>query len=184
MYLNPALYLQAYSILALLFVFSWVSSWIIILILTIKSPLWLLFIIVYMFTIGCSICHIAVVISNGFIHCSTTSDSFLRDNLDWLKRTTNWAKFTATASLGVIHQVCYKLSHTSCVGHAVALFVHAPRCDCFANPPSYHLSATKKYFRSSATTWWNSLLKSIPIDCNYNSFVFSVKDFYLNTQSN
>ena len=56
--------------------------------------------------------------------------------------------------------------------------------DCFSNPPSYHLSTTKKYFRSSATTWWNSLLKSIPIDCNYNSFIFSVKDFYLNTKSN
>ena len=55
------------------------------------------------------------------------------------------------------------------------------RCkDCFANPPSYHLSTTKNYLCSSATTWWNSLLKSIPIDCNYNSFVFSVKDFYLN----
>ena len=40
------------------------------------------------------------------MHCGTTSDSFLRDNLDWLKRATNWAKFTATASLGVIHQVC------------------------------------------------------------------------------
>jgi hypothetical protein len=30
---------------------------------------------------------------------------YLRDNLDWLARATNWAKFTATASLGVIHKV-------------------------------------------------------------------------------
>lgn len=51
-----------------------------------------------------SICHNAVVISNGLMHCGTTSDNFLRDNLEWLKRATNWAKFTATASLGVIHQ--------------------------------------------------------------------------------
>ena len=29
-----------------------------------------------------------------------------RDNLEWLARATNWAKFTATASLGVIHKVC------------------------------------------------------------------------------
>lgn len=28
-----------------------------------------------------------------------------RDNLEWLARATNWAKFTATASLGVIHKV-------------------------------------------------------------------------------
>ena len=27
-----------------------------------------------------------------------------RDNLEWLSRATNWAKFTATASLGVIHR--------------------------------------------------------------------------------
>ena len=29
---------------------------------------------------------------------------FYRDNLDWLSRATNWAKLTATASLGVIHR--------------------------------------------------------------------------------
>jgi hypothetical protein len=39
------------------------------------------------------------------MHCGTTSDQFLRDNLDWLAKATNWAKFTATASLGVIHKV-------------------------------------------------------------------------------
>jgi 26S proteasome regulatory subunit N2 len=38
------------------------------------------------------------------MHCGTTSDQFLRDNLDWLAKATNWAKFTATASLGVIHK--------------------------------------------------------------------------------
>jgi len=27
-----------------------------------------------------------------------------RDNLDWLAKSTNWAKFTATASLGVVHK--------------------------------------------------------------------------------
>lgn len=39
------------------------------------------------------------------MHCGTTSDQFLRDNLEWLARATNWAKFTATSSLGVIHKV-------------------------------------------------------------------------------
>ena len=34
----------------------------------------------------------------------TTSDTFLRDNLEWLSRATNWAKFTATATLGAIHK--------------------------------------------------------------------------------
>lgn len=51
-----------------------------------------------------SICHSATVVANAFMHCGTTSDQFLRDNLDWLARATNWAKFTATASLGVIHK--------------------------------------------------------------------------------
>lgn len=29
---------------------------------------------------------------------------YCRDNLEWLARATNWAKLTATASLGVIHR--------------------------------------------------------------------------------
>ncbi|XP_078488674.1 26S proteasome non-ATPase regulatory subunit 1 [Ciona intestinalis] len=51
-----------------------------------------------------SVCHNACVIANSYMHCGTTIDQFLRDNLDWLARATNWAKFTATSSLGVIHQ--------------------------------------------------------------------------------
>ncbi len=51
-----------------------------------------------------SVCHNATVIANGFMHCGTTHDSFLRDNLDWLSRATNWAKLSATASLGAIHR--------------------------------------------------------------------------------
>lgn len=51
-----------------------------------------------------SICHTATVIANGYMHSGTTSDQFLRDNLEWLARATNWAKMTATASLGVIHR--------------------------------------------------------------------------------
>ncbi|KAI1290272.1 26S proteasome non-ATPase regulatory subunit 1 [Halotydeus destructor] len=51
-----------------------------------------------------SVCHTATVISNSLMHCGTTSDQFLRDNLDWLARAVNWAKFTATASIGVIHK--------------------------------------------------------------------------------
>ncbi|XP_018493833.1 26S proteasome non-ATPase regulatory subunit 1 [Galendromus occidentalis] len=51
-----------------------------------------------------SVCHTATVIANSLMHCGTTSDTFLRDNLDWLARATNWAKFTAVSSLGVIHK--------------------------------------------------------------------------------
>merc|ERR1711970_553360 len=51
-----------------------------------------------------SICHTATVIANGLMHSGTTYDQFLRDNLDWLSRATNWAKLSATATLGVIHR--------------------------------------------------------------------------------
>merc|ERR1739846_85264 len=51
-----------------------------------------------------SVCHFATVVANGFMHCGTTHDAFLRDNLDWLARATNWDKLSATASLGVIHR--------------------------------------------------------------------------------
>lgn len=51
-----------------------------------------------------AITHNGTVIANAFMYAGTTSDKFLRDNLDWLARATNWAKFTATASLGVIHK--------------------------------------------------------------------------------
>jgi len=51
-----------------------------------------------------SICHTATVIANGLMHSGTTHDQFLRDNLDWLSRATNWAKLSATATLGVIHR--------------------------------------------------------------------------------
>ena len=51
-----------------------------------------------------SACHTATILANAFMHCGTTSDIFLRENLDWLSRATNWAKFTTTSSLGVIHK--------------------------------------------------------------------------------
>lgn len=51
-----------------------------------------------------SVCHNATVIANSFMNCGTTCDQFLRDNLEWLGRATNWAKFTAIASLGAIHR--------------------------------------------------------------------------------
>ena len=50
-----------------------------------------------------SISHNATVIANRLMHFGTTSDVFLHENLEWLKRASNWAKFSATASLGLIH---------------------------------------------------------------------------------
>lgn len=50
-----------------------------------------------------SVCHSAAIFANALMHSGTTVDTFLRENLDWLGRATNWAKFSATAGLGAIH---------------------------------------------------------------------------------
>jgi 26S proteasome regulatory subunit N2 len=38
------------------------------------------------------------------MHSGTTSDLFLRENLEWLGQASNWSKFSATAALGVINK--------------------------------------------------------------------------------
>ena len=45
----------------------------------------------------------ALVLCNGIMHCGTTVDQFLRDNLEWMGKAAHWAKFAATSSLGMIH---------------------------------------------------------------------------------
>lgn len=50
-----------------------------------------------------SLAHNAMTLANAFMHAGTTVDNFLRDNLEWLSRASNWAKFSTTAALGVIH---------------------------------------------------------------------------------
>lgn len=54
-----------------------------------------------------SIYHSAITFTNAFANCGTTSDTFLRENLDWLGRASNWAKFSTTAALGLIHRGSY-----------------------------------------------------------------------------
>ncbi|KAK4537155.1 hypothetical protein CDCA_CDCA11G3180 [Cyanidium caldarium] len=50
-----------------------------------------------------SLAQSAVLFANAFALAGTADDSFLRENLEWLSRATNCTKFSATASLGVIH---------------------------------------------------------------------------------
>jgi len=50
-----------------------------------------------------SVLHNAAVLTHSYLYAGTTNDAFLRDYLDWMKKASNWAKFSATASLGVIH---------------------------------------------------------------------------------
>lgn len=51
-----------------------------------------------------SVCHGATVFANAVMHAGTCVDTFLRENLDWLAKATNWAKFSATAGMGAIHR--------------------------------------------------------------------------------
>lgn len=51
-----------------------------------------------------SVLHHSAVIAHAYMNSGTTNDAFLRENLEWLGKATNWAKFTATASLGVVHK--------------------------------------------------------------------------------
>jgi 26S proteasome regulatory subunit N2 len=51
-----------------------------------------------------SILHNATVVAHAYMFSGTTIDTFLRENLDWLGKATNWNKFTAVASIGVVHK--------------------------------------------------------------------------------
>lgn len=51
-----------------------------------------------------SVVHSATVVANAFMHAGTGADTFLRENIDWLEKATNWSRFSAAASLGVIYQ--------------------------------------------------------------------------------
>ena len=80
-----------------------------------------------------SITHNATVMAHGLMQCGTTSDVFLRPdlrvkswelvicvlsrwkrgkNLEWLAKASNWAKFSATASLGLI--LCVSMGKFLC----------------------------------------------------------------------
>lgn len=50
-----------------------------------------------------SVLHHCAIVTHAYLNAGTTNDSFLRDHLDWLRKASNWAKFSATASLGVLH---------------------------------------------------------------------------------
>lgn len=50
-----------------------------------------------------SILHGATIWANGMMNAYTTNDTFLNDNLSWVAQATNWNRFNATASLGIIH---------------------------------------------------------------------------------
>eukprot|EP01133_Synstelium_polycarpum_P014174 gene14174-16710_t len=59
-----------------------------------------------------AIFYTGTLFANAIMHAGTTRDTFLRDNLEWLYKSTHWTKFSATASLGVINMGHIKESRT------------------------------------------------------------------------
>ena len=48
--------------------------------------------------------HNATVVAHAYMNAGTTHDTFFRENIEWLRTATNWAKFTAVSSMGVVHK--------------------------------------------------------------------------------
>lgn len=53
---------------------------------------------------GGSVPHLAVILANSIYNSHTKNDVFLKENIEWVAKATNWARFTASASLGAIHK--------------------------------------------------------------------------------
>ncbi|CAD7968179.1 unnamed protein product [Amoebophrya sp. A120] len=51
-----------------------------------------------------AILHTGHMFMHAFMQAGTSSDIYLRQNLDWMSRAVMWAKFSTTASLGVVHR--------------------------------------------------------------------------------
>lgn len=51
-----------------------------------------------------SVLHTGHILMHAICQAGTTSDVYLRKNLDWMGKSVMWAKFSTTASLGVVHR--------------------------------------------------------------------------------
>ncbi|SBT42057.1 26S proteasome regulatory subunit RPN2, putative (RPN2) [Plasmodium ovale wallikeri] len=116
-----------------------------------------------------SITHHGIVIAHGLMQTGTTCDVFLRSNIEWLSKAINWAKFSATASLGVVYK-----------GHVNESFIvlssHLPYNDVsreIANNLNVGISPSGVYSEGG------SLYALGLIHANYNTHDKKVKNFLL-----
>eukprot|EP00917_Polyrhabdina_sp_WS-2016_P009903 GHVP01021725.1.p1 GENE.GHVP01021725.1~~GHVP01021725.1.p1 ORF type:complete len:871 (+),score=165.35 GHVP01021725.1:7-2619(+) len=72
----------------------------------------------------------SIIISNAIACIGTTDDGFLRNAIDWVTQSTNWARFTAVASIGQIH-----IRNTSLAREILADYL--PPDDITITTPSY-----------------------------------------------
>lgn len=47
---------------------------------------------------------LGVIVAHSLMNARTKEDSTIKKNIEWISKMTNWCRFAATASLGVIHQ--------------------------------------------------------------------------------
>ena len=73
-----------------------------------------------------SVLHNATVICNALMHSGTSVDRFWKNNQEWLRKASNWAKFSATASLGVIYKVGVRFSIDPVVQFMIAHCLDPP----------------------------------------------------------
>jgi 26S proteasome regulatory subunit N2 len=51
-----------------------------------------------------NVLHNSTIVAHAYMNSGTTRDTFLRENLEWLGKAKNWAKFTTVGSIGVVHK--------------------------------------------------------------------------------
>ena len=51
-----------------------------------------------------SVLHQATIVAHGFMYAGTAFEKFLTQNSAWVRKATNWAKFSVVASKGAIHK--------------------------------------------------------------------------------
>ena len=50
-----------------------------------------------------NIVQLGVILAHSFLNSHTGDESFMKDNMPFISKATNWARFTTAASLGVVH---------------------------------------------------------------------------------
>ncbi|ETB63041.1 hypothetical protein YYC_00639 [Plasmodium yoelii 17X] len=116
-----------------------------------------------------SITHHGIVIAHGLMQAGTTCDVFLRSNIEWLSKAVNWAKFSSTASLGVVYKGHVNQSFT-------VLSSHLPYNDIsrqITNNINANISQNDVYSESG------SLYALGLIHATYNTNYKKVRDFLL-----
>ena len=71
-----------------------------------------------------SVYHNCAIVTHSYLNAGTTNDSFLRDNLDWMKKASNWFVFFFSFSSFYIYKLFFlMLSHAFILFSSPTLFI-------------------------------------------------------------